>query len=73
MVQVLRCRVYVVGGAQAEGTPEDTVVAYTPEEMAPDGGIYVEALVLQPGNFWSDVIESPCAFVGGVVLRLSLL
>jgi hypothetical protein len=54
-------RVYVIGGAQAAGTPEDTVVAYTPEELDPEGSIHMEALALEPGHFWSDVIEPPCA------------
>ncbi len=50
-------RVYLIGGAAATGTPEDTVVVYTPAIL--DEGIYMANLTLPPGYFWSDVIEPP--------------
>ena len=53
----LPCRVYLVGGAQATGTAEDTVVVYTPSVL--DHGIYMSNITLPHGRFWSDVIEDP--------------
>ncbi|EIE23594.1 hypothetical protein COCSUDRAFT_63121 [Coccomyxa subellipsoidea C-169] len=53
----LEYRVYLIGGAAATGTPEDTVVVYTPAIL--DEGIYMASLTLPPGYFWSDVIEPP--------------
>ncbi len=50
-------RVYLVGGAQAEGSPEDTAVVYTPSVL--DNGIYMSNITLPQGMFWSDVIEEP--------------
>ncbi len=50
-------RVYLIGGAQATGSPEDTVVVYTPSVL--DSGIYMANVTLAPGYFWSDVIEPP--------------
>ena len=50
-------RVYLIGGAAAQGTPEDTLVVYTPAVL--DEGIYMANLTLPPGYFWSDIIESP--------------
>ena len=46
-----------MGGAQARGTSEDTVVVYTPSVL--DNGIYMSNVTLPEGLFWSDVIESP--------------
>lgn len=57
--RLLPCRVYLVGGAQAQGKPEDTAVVYTPSVL--DNGIYMSNITLPPGMFWSDVIESPGA------------
>ena len=53
------CRVYLIGGAQAKGTSEDTVVVYTPSVL--DNGIYMSNITLAEGMFWSDVIEPPGA------------
>ncbi|CAL8472050.1 g11592 [Coccomyxa elongata] len=53
----LEYRVYLIGGAAAKGTPEDTVVVYTPAVL--DNGIYMANLTIPPGYFWSDVIEPP--------------
>ena len=50
-------RVYLIGGAQAKGTSEDTVVVYTPSVL--DHGIYMSNITLTEGMFWSDVIEPP--------------
>ena len=46
-----------MGGAQANGTAEDTVVVYTPSVL--DHGIYMSNITLPHGRFWSDVIEDP--------------
>ena len=48
---------YLIGGAQAKGTLEDTVVVYTPSVL--DHGIYMSNITLTEGMFWSDVIEPP--------------
>ena len=53
------CRVYLIGGAQAKGTSDDTVVVYTPSVL--DHGIYMSNITLTEGMFWSDVIEPPGA------------
>ena len=50
-------RVYLIGGAAAEGTPDDAVVVYTPAVV--EDGIYMANLTLPHGTFWSDVIEPP--------------
>ena len=46
-----------MGGAQATGTAEDTVVVYTPSVL--DNGIYMSNITLPQSMFWSDVIEDP--------------
>lgn len=56
---------YLIGGATAKGTPEDTEVVYTPAVL--DNGIYMANLTIPPGYFWSDVIEPP----GGTLSELS--
>ena len=53
----MRHRVYLIGGAAAEGTPADAVVVYTPSVL--QEGIYMANLTLPHGTFWSDVIEPP--------------
>ena len=50
---------YLIGGAQAKGTSEDTVLVYTPSVL--DHGIYMSNITLAEGMFWSDVIEPPGA------------
>ena len=50
-------RVYLIGGAAAEGTPGDAVVVYTPSVLRE--GIYMANLTLPHGTLWSDVIEPP--------------
>ncbi len=55
------CRVYLVGGGSAQGSPEDTLVVYTPSVL--DDGIYMSNVSLPYPMFWSDVIANPGALL----------
>lgn len=61
------CRVYLLGGAQATGQPNDTVVYYVAGDvqsrsMTNRQGLGATAyLTLLPGHFWSDSLFLPGA------------
>ncbi|KAK9813200.1 hypothetical protein WJX72_010477 [[Myrmecia] bisecta] len=54
----LEYRVYLVGGADAQGSSSDTVIVYTPSVLD-DRGIYMTNMTLPIGHFWSDALEAP--------------
>ena len=60
-------RVYLLGGAQATGQPNDTVVYYVAgdvqsKSMTDRRGLGATAyLTLLPGHFWSDALFPPGA------------
>lgn len=50
---------YLLGGASAGGSANDTRVVYTPAHLDPETGIYVKEVVLPHGTFCSDHINPP--------------
>ncbi|KAK9814663.1 hypothetical protein WJX72_009445 [[Myrmecia] bisecta] len=54
-MEALEYRVYLVGGAHAQGIAEDSLVVYTPAVLQ-DRGIAMVNLTIPEGYFWSDAV-----------------